>query len=736
MALTEKLMILITGDASGAIGEMKKLAGEAEKNFGKAGGDVSKFSATATKVGAGMVAVGTGLLATAISAASTTTELGREVSKLQRYTGINAESASKLAYSAKMSGVGVDDLAVGIGKLSKAMANSPDKLTKFGIEAKTADGKLRTMTDVLGDVADRFKKMGPGTEATAASLDLFGKSGANLLPFLLKGKDGIQELSDEAEKMGLVLSQDNVDAVKKNIVAQRELSAAVNGAKVQIGNEMLPILTKFAELMTGIPGPLRDVIGPIVVLGGAVLVTGGAFLLAAGQIQKAKTSFANMSGAAQTGTQVLGIVAAAATVAMTAYSLMQGSMDRAKASQAELNTALLNDALAGGLPAMQQAIAETDAKIKGTFDATGGKSAAGAVWNFLTRKDPWNAFSDAGKLEGLIEGRNNMGTLTAASIALMDITGKSQEEMMAWIATQVNAGIVIPDVATAVAMYTGKIDANTLGVENAATAQDGYADSIRNAANALKATTSPYFAVLDAQGNLTEATKKYNEASANGTRRTAESDAAYLEMTKSAFALTDAQGALGAAQADGTASTASFNAAMETLRKQNIDPSTEAGKALIEKIYGVGYGAALVSAMLRDNPINPVVQQAQIDAFIANLGEIKAEYRRTWELIHGNPLTGDRPGVGVWRQTSASGGYLPAGRPTLVGELGPELFIPSSSGTVMTSLSTSHALSGGGAGVTIQNLTVALPNVTNGDQLVDELQRYIRRNGPLPLAVA
>ena len=55
----------------------------------------------------------------------------------------------------------------------------------------------------------------------------------------------------------------------------------------------------------------------------------------------------------------------------------------------------------------------------------------------------------------------------------------------------------------------------------------------------------------------------------------------------------------------------------------------------------------------------------------------------------------------------------------------------------MTSLSTSHAMSNGaGGGVTIQALHVELPNVTNGDQLVDELQRYVRRNGPLPLAVA
>jgi hypothetical protein len=729
MALVERLAILITGDASGAINEMKKVAGEAEKNAAKADGTASKFSGTATKIGAGMVAAGAGLLSTAVAAANTTIELGKEVGKLQRYTGMTAEAASKLAYAAKISGVDVDSLAVGIGKLSKTMADSPDKLTKLGVEAKSSDGKLRPMTDVLGDLADKFKTMGPGTEATAAALNLFGRSGANLLPFLLKGKDGIKELSDEAEKMGLVLSQDNIDAVKKNVVAQRELSAAVNGAKVQIGNEMLPVLTKFAELVTAIPGPVKDIIGPVVVLGGVVLVAGGAFLLMAGQVQKAQAAYANMSTTARTTTSVIGAAASVVTVALSAYSMMKGRMDEATASQRELNDALLRDSISGGLPSMQRALAETDKKINDIFADTGGKSGVGAVWDFLTRKDPWNAFSDAGKLSGLAEGRANLGMFTAASIALMDITGKSQNEMMLWLATQVEAGVVIPDVATAVAIYTGKIDANALGTEAAATAQDGYAASIRNASNALKATTDPYFAVIDAQGAVTEAQKKYNELSANGTRRTAESDAAYQDLVKSAFALTGAQSELAAAQSEGKASTASFNAAMETLRKQNIDPSTEAGKALIEKIYGVGYGSVLVAAMLKENPINPQVQQAQVDGFIAKLGEIKREYRRTWELIHGNPLDGDRPGVGVWRDVgAASGGFLPAGRPRLVGERGPELFVPSSSGSVVNALSTSHAMAGGGGGNTM-TVNITMPPGTDGAGVVEAIRKYERMNG-------
>ena len=392
----------------------------------------------------------------------------------------------------------------------------------------------------------------------------------------------------------------------------------------------------------------------------------------------------------------------------------------------------------GGYDDLTAALGKTRAEYEATMQAMGGSGIFGTLKSFFS--NPLAMFDNLGKNKGLIEGYQQMEMLSDAAAQLAIMTGKSADEMVLWLRTQVEAGVVIPDAATAVAIYTGKIDENALGAENAATAQDGYAESIRNAANALKATTDPYFAVLDAQGNLNEAQKKYNELSANGKKRTAESDAAYIELVKSGLALQGALSEVGAAQAEGSASTESFSAAMESLRAQGIDPSTEAGKALIEKIYGVGYGAILVAAMLKENPINPQVQQAQVDAFLANLQKVREEWRTTRNFLLKNPIGTEGSGLGVFRvfpPTSASGGFLPQGRPTLVGELGPELFIPSSSGTVMTSLSTANALDGrGGGGVNIAHLSVELPNVTNGDQLVDELQRYIRRNGPLPLAVA
>jgi hypothetical protein len=731
MALTEKLAILITGDASGAISEMKKLAGEAEKNLGKAGNDVGKFSQNATKIGAGMVAVGTGLLATAISAASTTTELGREVIKLQRYTGLNAETASQLAYASKMSGVAVDDLAIGIGKLSKTMANSPDKLTKFGVEAKTSDGKLRGMSDVLGDVAEKFKTMGPGTATTAAALDLFGRSGANLLPFLMKGRDGIAELSTEAEKMGLVLSQDNIDAVKKNVVAQRELTAAVNGAKVQIGNEMLPILTKFTELVTGIPGPVRDVIGPIVVLGGAVAITGGAFLLMAGQVQKAKIAYANMSTTSQMMGKVLGGIAGLATAGFTIWSIYTQKVDEARAASQELADQAIGTAVAAGIGAASDQVGKFGEEVKKYKEDASGFG--GSFW-----------FWDRGKAEGnrktAEENQKSLQMMVDQANAVSAAVGIGADDALKWINTQREAGNVFPTVEAALAAYTGKIDLNTLSTEEAATAQDGYANSIKQAADALRAATDPYFAVLDAQASMTKADADYQEVLKDGTKTQAERDAAYLETVKAHMGMQGSLLALAESMTKGQTDSAKFQTVMKLLKDTGLDPSSDAAKALMEKILGVGYVALLTAQTVQDNPIDVRTKDEELKATIERFKTLRALMILTGNGGEGSSeflRTHERDANGNWVLKSASGGYLPQGRPTLVGELGPELFIPSSSGTVMTSLSTSHAMSNGaGGGVNIAHLSVALPNVTNGDQLVDELQRYIRRNGPLPLAVA
>ena len=66
----------------------------------------------------------------------------------------------------------------------------------------------------------------------------------------------------------------------------------------------------------------------------------------------------------------------------------------------------------------------------------------------------------------------------------------------------------------------------------------------------------------------------------------------------------------------------------------------------------------------------------------------------------------------------ADGGRPPVGRPSIVGERGPELFVPGSSGTIIPN----HALGGGGA--------AAIPDVRiSGDDLLIVFDRANRRKG-------
>jgi hypothetical protein len=80
-------------------------------------------------------------------------------------------------------------------------------------------------------------------------------------------------------------------------------------------------------------------------------------------------------------------------------------------------------------------------------------------------------------------------------------------------------------------------------------------------------------------------------------------------------------------------------------------------------------------------------------------------------------------GISTLPRRAMGGPVSPSGGPYIVGERGPELFTPSSSG----SITPNNALGGGGANITV--------NVNGGDpnQIVRVLQQYVRQSGPVPL---
>lgn len=198
----------------------------------KAGTDLDKFARNA-KIGMAVVATAAAAAGVALAVAvKGAIDNADAIGEMAQSAGVSVEALSSMGYAANQSGVGLEGLATGFEKLSKNMLAVAQGGTgpvaaafaALGVNVQNASGSLRDGDQVMLDVADKFARMENGATKTALAVQIFGKSGADLIPFLNAGRAGISELTDAADRMGITLSgstaaaagqfNDTLDAIK------------------------------------------------------------------------------------------------------------------------------------------------------------------------------------------------------------------------------------------------------------------------------------------------------------------------------------------------------------------------------------------------------------------------------------------------------------------------------------------------------------------------------------------
>jgi ribosomal protein L12E/L44/L45/RPP1/RPP2 len=220
-----------TNDVGKAARSMDMLAKEA----GKIG------AALGASVTAGVTALGY-MVKASIDAADASSKLAQSV-------GVTTEELSALTYAADLSGVSQDDLAASLAKLARHAAeaaaggkSAAAVYEAMGIAITDGNGNLRSTTELLGDVAEKFASYENGAAKTALAQDLFGKSGAKLIPFLNSGRAGLEEMADEASKLGLILTTESGVAAEKFNDSLTRLAKVQTGFVNNLTQAMLPAL--------------------------------------------------------------------------------------------------------------------------------------------------------------------------------------------------------------------------------------------------------------------------------------------------------------------------------------------------------------------------------------------------------------------------------------------------------------------------------------------------------------
>jgi hypothetical protein len=185
--------------------------------------------------------------------------------------------------------------------------------------------------------------------------------------------------------------------------------------------------------------------------------------------------------------------------------------------------------------------------------------------------------------------------------------------------------------------------------------------------------------------------------------------------------LLGANGATLIAQLD--SSVASVNAIADAVALQSAEKFKSAGvKTAEDTITGFkeymgkdGIGRKrLMNTM--DNLANAATREVRIDVLVTrSINEIVTRISSGTSSI----------------EARAAGGPVSSGRPYIVGEIGPELFVPSSSGSIVPN----NQMGGSVINLTV-NAGMGADGTQVGEQIVSALRQYQRRNGALPLTVA
>lgn len=221
------------------------------------------FLGHATQIGAAFTIVGGAITASLGGAVNAAMDYGGAIQDASDRTSIAAETFQQLQFAGEQSSVGVDLLESSIIRMTRGLVEAAaagegpmvDALNAIGLSAQSLQG-LSPDQQFLR-IADSLSRVTDPAQRTALAIEIFGKSGAQLLPLLNQGSAGIEGMMQKATELGLVLSGDAVSQAEAFGDQWDALKMQFQAIVIQIGSALIPALM---EMMPAIQATIASVI--------------------------------------------------------------------------------------------------------------------------------------------------------------------------------------------------------------------------------------------------------------------------------------------------------------------------------------------------------------------------------------------------------------------------------------------------------------------------------------------
>ena len=318
-------MAINAGDITWNIGaDLKGFQKGVDSAKKQAKGVASSIAKNSKAIGASLAVVGGAITATLGKTVQHFAAIGDQIQKMSIKTGVSTEALSQLGFVAEQSGTSIEVL----GKAFKNQADfledardglstSTDAMEKLGLSMDDFEGK--NPEEVFMMLSESIASIEDPMQRAALANDVFKRSGSELLPMFASGAAGIREMREEAERLGISMSQEQADSAAKFTDTLNSLKKSFSGIALQIGSALVPILNVMMERLTVIVSGVSSwmannqaltatIISVVGAIGGIALALAPVFLLLPGII--AAFGAVSAAGALLAAKITLGVVAA------------------------------------------------------------------------------------------------------------------------------------------------------------------------------------------------------------------------------------------------------------------------------------------------------------------------------------------------------------------------------------------------------------------------------------------
>lgn len=250
-----KLKVEITADSrqaqravTGLYNDVNKLGGGFTAAFG---GAIPMAGAAAAAI-AGIATVAVRVGSAIFDMTKAASEYGSAIFDATEKTGLSAEVMSSFKVAAEQSGSSLEAVTGRLARFAKTIGAAGDgseeaqkKLAKIGVTSNDLE-------TALGQALKTIAKYPPGIQQMTAAQAAFGKSGADLLPFIKSFDGDLPGLIAKMKELGVTMSDRDAKAADEFGDALDTLTTQAAATGRQFAMELMPSITNAMKAISGV----------------------------------------------------------------------------------------------------------------------------------------------------------------------------------------------------------------------------------------------------------------------------------------------------------------------------------------------------------------------------------------------------------------------------------------------------------------------------------------------------